>query len=81
MAEPRIAGTKPIVVELKAGKYAFCTCGESTNQPFCDGSHAGSEFRPQMFEMAEEKTVAMCACKRTGGSPYCDGSHAKLGSD
>ena len=34
----------------------------------------------QLFELAEDKTVAICQCKRTGNPPYCDGSHAKLGS-
>ena len=78
MADPRIADKKPAVLELAAGTHAYCACGESTNQPFCDGKHAGTEFRPQIFEMAEDKTVAICQCKRTGNPPYCDGSHAGL---
>ncbi|MCZ8488180.1 CDGSH iron-sulfur domain-containing protein [Vibrio lentus] len=27
----------------------FCTCGKSKNQPFCDGSHAGTGFKPKEF--------------------------------
>ena len=47
MADPKIAGTSPIPVEFEEGKtYAWCTCGESKNQPFCDGSHEGSTFKP-----------------------------------
>jgi len=76
--KPKIAGTRPAVMELAAGTYAYCTCGESQNQPFCDGGHAGSGFSPEVFEMAEEKTVALCQCKRTGGAPFCDGAHANL---
>ena len=58
MDKPRIADTKPCVLEITRGKYAFCTCGESSGQPFCDGSHAGGSFTPQIFEMTEDKTVA-----------------------
>jgi len=78
MSEPKIAARKPAVMEIKAGKHAYCSCGESQNQPFCDGGHAGTEFVPQIFEMAEDKTVALCQCKRTGNAPFCDGSHAAL---
>lgn len=78
MADPKIAAKCPAVLELAAGKHAYCACGESANQPFCDGAHAGGEFRPQVFEMAEQKTVAICQCKRTGNAPFCDGSHAGL---
>lgn len=78
MDQPKIAATHPAVLELKAGKYAYCACGASAQQPFCDGSHAGTAFRPQIFEMAEPKSVAVCQCKRTGNAPFCDGSHKQL---
>ena len=78
MSDPKIAAKKPAVVDLTAGKHAFCSCGESANQPFCDGSHAGTGFAPHIFEMAEDKTVALCQCKRSGNVPYCDGTHASL---
>ncbi|MDX2474521.1 MAG: CDGSH iron-sulfur domain-containing protein [Candidatus Krumholzibacteria bacterium] len=78
MSEPKIAARNPAVIELSAGKHAYCSCGASNNQPFCDGKHAGTEFAPIVFEMAEDKTVALCQCKRTGNAPYCDGTHAGL---
>ena len=82
MADPIIAGAKPVAVDLKAGEeYWFCTCGRSANQPFCDGSHAGTEFTPQAFTAKEDGTAHLCACKRTGNAPFCDGSHAKLDAD
>jgi CDGSH-type Zn-finger protein len=81
MDKPKIADTKPCVLEIAPGKYAYCACGVATEQPFCDGSHAGTGFKPQIFEMTEEKTVALCACKRTGNPPFCDGTHATLGED
>jgi CDGSH-type Zn-finger protein len=44
--KPTIAGKAPIKVSLEAGKkYAFCTCGLSEGQPFCDGKHTGNEPR------------------------------------
>ncbi len=79
MDKPKIAAKQPAVLKLEPGKYAYCSCGGSANQPFCDGSHGGTAFRPQMFEMAEARTVAVCQCKRTGGAPFCDGSHKDLG--
>lgn len=29
----------PYILEMEPGKYAWCTCGRSATQPFCDGSH------------------------------------------
>lgn len=78
MDEPKIAAKQPAVLELAAGRYAFCACGRSATQPFCDGSHAGTDFRPLHFEVADAKTVALCQCKRTGNAPYCDGTHKTL---
>jgi len=78
MDKPKIVGRKPVVLELPAGQYAFCACGESKTHPFCDGAHRATPFRPQMFQLAEEKTVALCACKHNDGGPYCDGSHSRL---
>ena len=45
MAKPERAGDAPIGVDVVEGKsYYWCTCGKSSKQPFCDGSHNGSEF-------------------------------------
>ena len=33
---------QPAEVELEPGNYAWCSCGRSANQPFCDGSHKGT---------------------------------------
>ncbi len=79
MANPKIAGTSPIKVSLEAGKtYAWCTCGESTNQPFCDGKHKGSGFAPKVWVADETKDVHLCTCKQTANPGFCDGAHKSL---
>ncbi|MCU7852754.1 MAG: CDGSH iron-sulfur domain-containing protein [Candidatus Thiodiazotropha sp. (ex Monitilora ramsayi)] len=82
MCKPTIADTKPIGVELQQGEeYYWCACGQSQNQPFCDGSHRGSDFTPQPFKVSETGEAWLCMCKHSKTSPYCDGTHAKLTTD
>ena len=72
------AQKSPIAVDVEAGKdYWWCACGKSKNQPFCDGSHKGSEFSPVQYTAPESRTVWFCVCKKTGSPPFCDGSHSK----
>lgn len=78
MAEPVIAQKSPYALELEPGTYWWCACGESRNQPFCDGSHKGSEFSPLELVLTEKTKVWLCGCKRSGKRPYCDGTHKKL---
>lgn len=79
MAKPDIAQKAPYPVEVIAGKkYWWCACGKSAKQPFCDGSHQGTEFTPVTFEAAANKTVYFCGCKASAKSPLCDGSHNAL---
>ncbi|MCE3000740.1 MAG: CDGSH iron-sulfur domain-containing protein [Betaproteobacteria bacterium] len=48
------------------------------NQPFCDGSHAGSEFTPLEFNATESRTVYFCGCKHSKAGALYDGSHKNL---
>jgi len=79
MAEPIIAQKGPYAVELEEGRrYAWCTCGHSAKQPFCDGSHSAVDMKPLVFTAEESGTAYLCGCKRTGTGPFCDGTHSDL---
>ena len=78
MKKPVRAADGPFAVEVEAGKHYFwCACGQSKNQPFCDGTHKGSEFAPLKFSAKESKTLYFCGCKASQSQPLCDGSHKK----
>ncbi len=79
MAEPVIAQKEPYAVDVKSGKsYWWCACGKSAKQPFCDGSHKGTDFEPLEYKAGKDTTVWFCGCKMTDKSPLCDGTHSKL---
>ena len=79
MEKAKVAGTTPNIIELEEGKtYAWCSCGNSENQPWCNGAHAGSDFKPKVFQAKESTKAALCSCKQTKNPPYCDGSHMSL---
>ena len=62
---PIIANKSPIGVKLEGGQtYLWCRCGQSKTQPFCDGSHVGTDITPLNFIPEEDETVALC--KRWG---------------
>ena len=76
---PKVAAKSPAKVELEEGKkYAWCICGLSDKQPFCNGAHKGSEYRPMVFTAEESKTAYLCQCKATKNGCYCDGTHKNL---
>jgi len=82
MSHPIIGDNKPKKVELTKGdEYHFCACGRSQKQPFCDGSHKGTEFKPMAFKADESGDAFLCACKHTNNAPYCDGSHKQFKAD
>ena len=76
--KPVIADKKPAVMKMEAGEYWWCSCGQSSKQPFCDGSHQGTSFQPQKVFLEEDKNVAFCQCKHSANGAFCDGAHARL---
>ena len=78
MTEPVIAKKGPYTLELDAGEYWWCSCGRSKNQPFCDGSHKGTDFEPLAFRLEKPTKVWLCGCKHTATPPYCDGAHKRF---
>ena len=82
MSKPTIASNQPARIALEQGKkYFFCMCGKSRKQPFCDGSHQGSEFTPMAFSCDESKDYFLCQCKHSANKPYCDGTHKRFPPD
>ena len=76
MEKPKTAGKSPHMELLEEGqRYAWCSCGLSANQAWCNGAHTGSDFKPKVFEAKESKKAAICTCKLTKNPPFCDGAH------
>jgi len=74
-----IAQKSPYAVQVEAGKsYWWCACGKSATQPFCDGSHKGSEFNPVEYKAVKSEAVYFCGCKNSANKPLCDGTHKNL---
>jgi CDGSH-type Zn-finger protein len=79
MENAQMAEKFPVGIKVEKDKnYAWCSCGLSEKQPFCDGKHKAIEglpFMPLVVKFEEEKEVWFCQCKQTKNPPYCDGSH------
>ncbi len=70
----------PYIKDEKPGRKAWCSCGASANQPYCDGSHksSGTGKTPVIVEITEARKVAWCGCKQSKNGAFCDGSHTQL---
>ena len=58
MSTPDIPQKNPLPVDVEEGrKYFWCSCGKSDRQPFCDGSHQGTEFLPLTYVAETTRTL------------------------
>ncbi|TGN13731.1 CDGSH iron-sulfur domain-containing protein [Leptospira ilyithenensis] len=81
MSYPKIAQKSPYMISMKEGeKKAWCSCGASSTQPFCDGSHSreNTGMKPVIFKCQIAEEIFLCGCKQTKSPPYCDGTHKSL---
>ena len=79
MADPKLADTFFVAVDLDAGTCQRRECGESGTPPFCDKRNNFKKFKPRQLMMPSFARVTMCTCKRTkhaGG--VCDNSLSRL---
>ncbi|BHF73278.1 2 iron, 2 sulfur cluster binding [Sparganum proliferum] len=84
---PKIADKRPFRMICEPKKiYWWCSCGQSKEQPFCDGHHAKhlhpwpnrndrNMFKPIKVVFPKKTEVWWCRCKQTSSPPFCDGSH------
>ncbi|MFA5941222.1 MAG: CDGSH iron-sulfur domain-containing protein [Sinimarinibacterium sp.] len=76
---PHCAQAAPFLLQLAPGEYQWCACGRSQRQPFCDGSHVGTDLRPLRFTVSgKPRLVWLCGCKQSHSRPHCDGTHNRL---
>ena len=55
-----VAQKAPYMVEVEEGKtYFWCSCGQSDEQPFCDGSHKGTGKGPEKLSLEEKTTLTI----------------------
>ena len=79
MSKPDCPQKSPYTADLEPNtSYWWCACGKAKTQPFCDGSHSTTDFKPLEFSVTEKKSYYLCGCKQTKTPPYCDGSHNNL---
>ncbi len=69
---PNVADFSPCNVQLQPGQIKlWCQCGLSKNQPWCDGSHKGTGFKPLKWVVPEKQQsiYSVCNCKYTSSPP------------
>ena len=71
MDKPATPQKGPYKIKVEKNKiYFWCACGLSQKQPFCDGSHKGSGYTPNLVEIAEDKKIASLSQKSGAEVPF-----------
>ena len=56
---------KPAQCEVEKDKdYFWCSCGKSEKQPFCDGSHVGTDFNRLNIQLKKMKQNSFVHVKK-----------------
>ncbi len=72
---PVMSKRGPYIVEVEAGEtYMWCSCGLSKTQPWCDQSHAGTDFEPIEFVAPISGEFHICGCRQSENKPFCFGT-------
>jgi len=74
----RQVDTKSLKLELEAGTYLYCACGDSADGVFCDDPACDNGFDPISFTLDAAKKVSLCMCRLSESKPFCDGSHRQI---
>ena len=65
------AGESAIAVDVEQGKsYYWCSCGKSSKQPFCDGSHKGTEFNTFVYKAELTKIFFFTLVNKLINNPF-----------
>jgi len=72
--KPKSPQFGPYVVKAEANKtYQWCSCGNSTTQPWCNGACTGTGFKSVPWVPRDNGTYKLCGCKHGEYAPLCDG--------
>ena len=68
-------GPYEVINPIEGSKnYYWWAWGMSRKQPFCDGSHFGTKFRPIKFRIEQKAhSIQLCGWKLSMLTPFCDG--------
>ena len=71
MSKGQRAGESAIAVDVEEGKsYYWCSCGKSSKQPFCDGSHKGQNLILLPIKLKQQKKCFFVLVNKLTINPF-----------